>query len=96
MRDVYIVSYDISDPKRLRRTYICMRGFGDPLQLSVFRCELTRRERIRLEAALLEIVHRDEDQVMFCRLGPANAHTRDRISTLGRPMVHPERHAIVI
>lgn len=96
MRDLYIVAYDISDPKRLRQTYRCMRSYGDALQLSVFRCELTQRERIRLEADLLAIIHRDEDQVMLCRLGPANDQTRRRFETLGRPLLHPERHAVVI
>ncbi len=96
MRDLYIVAYDICDPKRLRRTYRCMRGFGDPVQLSVFRCELTLRERLRLEAALLEIVHRDEDRVMFCRLGPVNAQTDARVETLGRPFTDPRRHVLVI
>jgi CRISPR-associated protein Cas2 len=96
MRELYIVAYDICDPKRLRRTYRCLRGFGDPLQYSVFRCELTRRERLRLEAALLDIVHRDEDRVMLCRLGPVNPHTESRLETLGRAYADPQRHVVVI
>jgi CRISPR-associated protein Cas2 len=96
MRDLYLVSYDISDPNRLRRTYRCMRGYGDPLQLSVFRCELNLRERQRLEAALHAIIDPAADQVLFCRIGPAHAATHDRLETLGRPLLHPERHAVVI
>ena len=43
-RQSYVVTYDICDPKRLRRVYETLRGHGDHLQLSVFRCDLTRRE----------------------------------------------------
>ncbi|MDD4792699.1 MAG: CRISPR-associated endonuclease Cas2, partial [Firmicutes bacterium] len=41
MRRRFIVCYDISDPKRLRKMYRTMRGFGDPLQKSVFTCDLS-------------------------------------------------------
>src|SRR5690606_35574631 len=45
MRTAYVVTYDICEPKRLRRVYRIMLGYGDHLQYSVFRCELTDRER---------------------------------------------------
>ncbi len=31
MRLAYLVAYDISDPKRLRRVHRTMRGYGDAL-----------------------------------------------------------------
>ncbi|MFO0762685.1 MAG: CRISPR-associated endonuclease Cas2, partial [Byssovorax sp.] len=37
MRHTYVVAYDVCDPKRLRQVHKTMRGFGDALQLSVFR-----------------------------------------------------------
>ena len=40
MRHNYVVTYDISDPKRLRKVYKMMLGYGEHLQLSVFQCEL--------------------------------------------------------
>src|SRR5437870_5051974 len=46
MRTCYIVAYDIADPKRLQRVHRTMRGYGDPLQYSVFRCILSPSERI--------------------------------------------------
>lgn len=45
MRNVYLVCYDVADDKRLRKTYKKMCGFGDPLQYSVFRCELSAVEK---------------------------------------------------
>jgi CRISPR-associated protein Cas2 len=55
MRQTYVVSYDISNPKRLRKVYQTMRGYGDHIQLSVFRCELNRRELVELRARLADI-----------------------------------------
>ncbi len=36
----YLVSYDICDPKRLRRVAKILEGFGTRLQYSVFECPL--------------------------------------------------------
>ena len=36
--NLYIVAYDISDPRRWRRVFRLMNGYGEWLQLSVFQC----------------------------------------------------------
>ena len=41
MRNRFLVCYDVSDSKRLARTYRKMNGFGDPAQYSVFICDLS-------------------------------------------------------
>ena len=71
MRVVYIVCYDISDPRRLRKVFRAMKGAGDHLQLSVFLCRLSDRQKARLQAHLREIVDPESDQVLFVpdRLG---------------------------
>lgn len=70
MLDMYIVTYDISDPKRLQRVFKTMRNYGDHLQLSVFECQLSGQDRVILEDKLKEIIDRSADQVLFIRLGP--------------------------
>ena len=45
MRNRYIVTYDITDDRRRTAVYKCLRGFGDHLQYSVFRCDLVDRRR---------------------------------------------------
>ena len=95
MRQTHIVSYDISNPKRLRKVFQLMRGYGDHLQLSVFQCELNRRELVELRAGLAEIIHSGEDQVMFVDVGPVEGRGSTSISAIGRPYMYPERHAIV-
>ena len=37
---LYLVAYDVSAPERWRRVFRLMHGYGEWLQLSVFRCRL--------------------------------------------------------
>lgn len=96
MRQTYIVSYDICDAKRLRKTFRLLRGYGDHLQLSVFRCELNHRELVELRTKLSAVIHQGEDQVLFVDVGPAEGRGRTSLTALGRPYTHPERHAVVV
>lgn len=85
MRSSYLVCYDISDDKRLRRVFKIMRDWGDHLQYSVFECQLTRADLARLRAELSEVIHHGEDQVLFVDLGPAEGRGDRVITALGRP-----------
>lgn len=85
MRNIFIVSYDICEDKRLRKVYKLMRGFGDHLQYSVFQCELSKTELIELKAKLSDIINKSEDQVLFIPLGPPNGQHVQGISSLGLP-----------
>lgn len=96
MRQTYIVSYDVSDPKRLRKVFQTLRGYGDHLQLSVFRCELSQRELVELRAALGRVIHPGQDQVLLVDVGPVEGRGSTSIAALGRPYTHPERHALVV
>lgn len=96
MRQCYLVSYDISDDTRLRLVHRTVRGWGDALQYSVFRCELTPRELAELRDALVRIIKPSADQVLIVDLGPADGRGGAVISALGRPYAPPERTAIVI
>lgn len=96
MRHIYVVSYDISDPKRLRRVYKHMLGYGDHIQLSVFRCELTDTERVELRRGLEEIIHRQQDQILFIHLGPVLGRASRAIASLGRVYDEPERQAVIV
>lgn len=97
MRHHYLVAYDICDPVRLRRVHRTVRDFGDPLQLSVFGCELSSLDRTVLETRLLEIIDAAVDQVMFVRLGPVARGDRGPpgCHTLGRPVAATVDRAIL-
>ena len=96
VRSVYIVTYDICEPKRLHDVYKTMRGYGDHIQYSVFRCELSAAERIRMIGDLVEVMDQVEDQVLIVLLGPAEGFAKDRIQAVGKPYLIPERHAVVV
>ena len=83
MRSSYLVCYDISDDKRLRRVFKLMRGFGDHLQFSVFECQFTASDLVRCRETLREVIHHDDDQVLFVNLGPAEGRGDRVITALG-------------
>jgi CRISPR-associated protein Cas2 len=96
MRTSYLVCYDICDDKRLRRVFKTMRGFGDHLQYSVFECQLTSMDLVRLRAELARIIHHDEDQVLFVNLGPADGRGDRVITALGKPYTAIDAPCIVV
>ncbi len=96
MRQTYIVSYDISDAKRLRKVFKLMKGYGDHVQLSVFRCELTHRALVELRTRLGGIIHHRDDQVLFVDVGPEEGRGSGAISAMGRAYTPPQRCAVVV
>jgi CRISPR-associated protein Cas2 len=91
MPTLYLVTYDICHPRRLRRVFKCMRGFGDHLQYSVFRCELSDEAKVRMLTRLDEVINHDEDQVLVFNLGPVDGLRADLVEYLGqryKPSVH--------
>ena len=96
MRLLYVVTYDICDEKRLRRVFKLMRGYGERVQYSVFRCELSDRERVELMSKLAEEVKHDEDQVLFFPLGPAGGERETNVHHVGRAYVQRGGGAVVI
>ena len=50
-RTRYLVSYDISDPKRLRQVHKTVKDFGWPMQYSVFICDVDAVEMVMLKAS---------------------------------------------
>ena len=64
----YLVSYDIACRKRWRRVFRLLQGYGEWVQLSVFRCRLDRRRRDRMTAELEELIDDGEDRLLIARL----------------------------
>lgn len=96
MRLLYIVTYDVRDDRRLRRVFRLMRGYGDHLQYSVFRCELSDRERVELMAKLADVLKPTEDQALFFPLGQAGGSRELHVYHVGLPYEPSERAATVI
>lgn len=96
MRQAYIVTYDVCDPKRLRKVFVIMKGAGVHLQLSVFRCELSAMEVVTLRDKLGRAINHHEDQVLFIDMGPCDGRGKTAIHHVGKPYIPPERTAIII
>ncbi|MBI5385155.1 MAG: CRISPR-associated endonuclease Cas2 [Verrucomicrobia bacterium] len=84
-RTRYLVSYDICEPRRLRRVAKVLEGFGVRLQYSVFECPLDDMRLTQAKAALAGVINHDEDQVLFVSLGPAAGDATLVIEAMGLP-----------
>jgi len=65
----YLVAYDIREPRRLRQVHSAMKGFGYPLQYSVFLCDLDASEKILLRHAVGDLINHHEDSLAIVDLG---------------------------
>ena len=92
---LYIVAYDISDPKRWRQVFKTMKGYGHWLQLSVFQCRLTARRRAEMTARLEDLIQQTEDHVLILDLGLA-ARVDPHVESLGKSYKVPARQAIIV
>ena len=96
MRRLYIVTYDICDPKRLRKVFKTMKGFGAHMQLSVFQCDLPDVDLVRMRAALSDIIQHAEDQVVIIDLGPTEGRPIKSIESIGKSVSIVERQAQIM
>jgi len=92
---LYVVTYDISDPKRWRSIFKLMNGYREWLQLSVFQCRLSKRRHAELLATLDEIIHHDDDHVLMLDLGLADSVT-PRVVSLGKAFDPVVREPVIV
>ena len=96
MRQRYIVAYDIADPARLRKVFKVMKGYGEHVQLSVFRCDLTQLALAKLKAELTEVIDMQKDQVLFVDVGPTEGRGELVFESLGKAYVDEGRKPNVV
>jgi CRISPR-associated protein Cas2 len=75
-RHLHLVSYDIRSPRRWRRAYRIIRGYGRRVQYSVFRVQATPIQIAQLRWKLSRVLT-PEDALLVIRLCPGCA---DQIS----------------
>jgi CRISPR-associated protein Cas2 len=83
----YLVSYDIRNQKRWRLAYKQLKGCGERVHYSLFRCRLNRTEMEALRWELEKLLA-DEDDLMFVHLCPRCAgrvHERGGGNDWGEP-----------
>jgi CRISPR-associated protein Cas2 len=94
-RNRYLLAYDIRQPRRLRRVHRVAKDFGEPLQYSLFVCDLTAVELLRLRSALLEEMKQTEDSVSIFDLGPPSGRGVRCIEFIGQRRGLPTEDATI-
>ena len=76
MRHLYLIAYDICDPKRLTRVREVLKGYSTGGQKSVYECWCTPAELRDVVAELRRLIVPDEDRVHVITLdGRSRPHT---------------------
>ena len=96
MTNRYYVTYDIADRRRLRRVFQIMKGAGEHVQLSVFCCDLSDRQREGLLLQLSGAILPSEDQVLLIDLGPTEGVAPGRVTALGQPHTPAEPGPLIV
>ena len=91
--DSWIVAYDISDAKRLRKVATACEDYGARRQLSVFLMRLSKTDFARLRSRLYELIDKKEDQVLFI---PLCATCVQKIEAIGRPTEAADARDVVL
>ena len=91
----YVVAYDIAEPRRWRKVFKTMHGYGRWLQLSVFHCRLDGGRRSEMAQALEGLIEPGADHVVILDLGPAE-DVELAVESLGKSFEPIERRAVVI
>ena len=60
---IYMFCYDITDPKRLRKTAKLLENYGMRIQKSFFQCDLSNEKARELKSRLLRIINRKKDSL---------------------------------
>ncbi|WP_138380363.1 CRISPR-associated endonuclease Cas2 [Luteithermobacter gelatinilyticus] len=71
MTTPYLIGYDIAHPRRLGRLHRRLKGYGIPIQYSLFLCSLTETRLAECVAMIEEIINPREDDVRLYPL-PTN------------------------
>lgn len=95
MEHLYIITYDISSPRRWRRVFRIMEGYGDWLQLSVFQCRLARARLLQLEADLSDAMNNAEDHILVLDLGPVDGIS-PKVRSLGKSFTPVTRGPVIV
>lgn len=96
MRRSYLVCYDIRSPKRWRKVFRLMKGYGEHWQYSVFFCTLKEIDRVRMQSALEEVMNLKEDQALIIDLGADERAAREAAVNVGVSLPEGDERTIIV
>lgn len=62
---IYFISYDICNPRRLRKTAKILEDYGIRIQYSFFECEMREEQKNILVNKILEVIDLKEDSFII-------------------------------
>jgi CRISPR-associated protein Cas2 len=65
MKHWYLICYDIRCPKRWRKAFKLLKAYGESMQLSIFRCRLSQKEREKLRWKLEQILTPEDNLLLI-------------------------------
>ncbi|CAM3465560.1 MULTISPECIES: CRISPR-associated endonuclease Cas2 [Brevibacillus] len=68
-RQVYLICYDIADAKRWRKCHKLVKGYGERVQYSVFKCHLTDKQLAEMRWKLVKLLE-EEDRLLIAPILP--------------------------
>ncbi|HAA53764.1 MAG TPA: CRISPR-associated endonuclease Cas2 [Myxococcales bacterium] len=75
----FVISYDVSDDKRRTQIHKALKSFGLWVQYSLFECELSKSDYVRLRERLEALSKPEEDNLRFYKLCQVCQETVERI-----------------
>lgn len=91
----YVLAYDIRDDVRLREVHKIAKSFGEPLQYSVFVCDLDGVEVVALRRALVVAMNQAVDSIVLIDLGRADGALQ-RFEFIGSRVPLPSHGARIL
>lgn len=92
----YLVAYDIREDRRLRQVHKTMKGYGWPMQYSVFICDLDSMETIAMRTDIGAIINHAVDSIAIVDLGNPEERGRECFSFMGFARTLPTTGPVVI
>ena len=75
-----VISYDMISDRRRTKMFTLLKNYGDPIQYSVFECDLTRKQLDQLRQRLKTLIHEKEgDTICIYHLCADCARQVDRV-----------------
>ncbi|UOD33956.1 CRISPR-associated endonuclease Cas2 [Deferribacteraceae bacterium V6Fe1] len=88
MKKYYVISYDISDDRIRYRVDKELKNYGIRVQKSVFECNITDAEYVKLKEKLDKLIDMNTDSIRYYFLCK---HCRDNIQNVGNSFINTDK-----
>lgn len=67
-KKLYLIAYDITCKRRLRKALNIMKDYSHSCQKSVFECWLNKKELLQLRTRMAEVLQPNDDSLLLTQL----------------------------